>query len=262
MANLADNSGDAYSNLVQGTGTNSVTFRMPGNVPLAVESVVATVDNAAGGATKAKLTVKDSAGVVIATSTQADRIPAGDTGTATFALRLADRGGAAAVEGRHAGYYWSNDVAAAAVVGPGGGTSYRAAWDFMDHQWGDELLDITDLAHPVVLAAGLYTFSFEVRLITGLSVVGDYAGKVVTAFHTFNTVPAPLFGNMLVTFPMTITQDWVYPQSSSAFSCFMEAGDTFEGGFRTTQATLGALYRGFGDASIVISWLDADDLTA
>lgn len=261
MANLADNSGDAYSNLVHGTGTNSVTFEMPGNVPLAVESVVATIDNAAGTDTLAKVTVRDSAGVVIATSSQADVIPAGDTGTATFALRLGGSSGNRRGRARHAGYYWFNDAAAASSLGPGGGTTWGAVWDDLDHQWGDALLDITDPQHPAVTRAGLYTFSFQARLLTGHSVVGDYAAETVSVWQTFNTVPAPLFGNMTVTFPMQIVQDWEFPTSSSCFACLMAAGDTFEGGFFTTQATLGALYRGFGDASIVMSWLDVTDLT-
>lgn len=90
MANLADKSGDAYSNIVQGTGTATATFVMPGTVPLAVSSVVATVDNTAGGDTRATLVIRDQAGEVIATKRQGAVIPAGDTGTATWALRLDD----------------------------------------------------------------------------------------------------------------------------------------------------------------------------
>lgn len=87
-----DLGGNPGSNLVNGTGTNTVTFRLPSNMATKVQSVVATVDNAAGGDATAKVTVLDGSGVVIATNTQADPIPAGDTGTATFALRLNDNG--------------------------------------------------------------------------------------------------------------------------------------------------------------------------
>lgn len=90
MANLADKSGDAYSNLVNGRGTNSLTFTMPGAISLDVESVVATVDNTAGGDATATLTIRDPSGQVIATKRQGEVIPAGDSGTATFALRLDD----------------------------------------------------------------------------------------------------------------------------------------------------------------------------
>jgi hypothetical protein len=90
VANLVDDSGAVNSNLVSGNGTNSARFTMPGNVALNVESVVATVNNAAGGDTRATLVVRDQSGVVIATKRQGEVIPAGDTGTATFALRLSD----------------------------------------------------------------------------------------------------------------------------------------------------------------------------
>ena len=91
MTLLADRSADVGSNLVQGTGTNSLTFTMPGNIRLDVESVVATVNNAAGGDTTAEIVIRDQAGTVIATNAQSEVIPAGDTGTATFALRVVDK---------------------------------------------------------------------------------------------------------------------------------------------------------------------------
>lgn len=93
MANLADLTGDVGSNLVQGTGTRSATFTMPGNVAINVESVVATITNGAATAITPQLTIKDAAGVVIATKRQGETIPAADSGTATFALRLGDNGG-------------------------------------------------------------------------------------------------------------------------------------------------------------------------
>lgn len=94
MAELIDFGGEANSNLVAGLGTNEAVFTMPGNRGLKVQSVLATIDNTAGGATTAKVTVRDSSGQVIATETQGDTIPAADTGTATFALRAGLNGGA------------------------------------------------------------------------------------------------------------------------------------------------------------------------
>lgn len=66
---------------------------MSANPRLDVESVVATIDNSGGGDIQPLLTIRDSSGVVIATKRQVDIIPAGDTGTATFALRLDDEVG-------------------------------------------------------------------------------------------------------------------------------------------------------------------------
>lgn len=90
MAKLLDGSGDAGSNLVRGAGTATATFPLPGNVPLSVESVYATVDNSAGGATTALLTIKDASGEVIARKRQGATIDAGASGSATWAFRLDD----------------------------------------------------------------------------------------------------------------------------------------------------------------------------
>jgi hypothetical protein len=79
--------------LVAGRGTNTLTFTMPGTVALNVQSVVATIDNTAGAATAGEVVIRDQSGVVIATKRQGDTIPAADTGTATWALRLVDEGG-------------------------------------------------------------------------------------------------------------------------------------------------------------------------
>ncbi len=90
MALLADKSADVNSNLVSGNNTQSLTFTMPGGVAMKVLSVVATVTNGAGSAVTPELTIKDQSGVVIAARKQSSSIPAGDTGTATWALRLDD----------------------------------------------------------------------------------------------------------------------------------------------------------------------------
>jgi hypothetical protein len=99
MALLADQSGDVNSNLTTGTGTESATYTVPGNVPVKVESVVATITNGSASAVTPEVTIRDQSGVVIARKAQRVTIPAGDTGTATFALRL-DDDEAAAVAGQ------------------------------------------------------------------------------------------------------------------------------------------------------------------
>ena len=83
----------AGSNLTQGQGTNSLTFTLPNAPQYVVQSVVATVDNSAGGATTATLTYADTSGVVIAKRRQGETITAGATTTATWALRLAGSDG-------------------------------------------------------------------------------------------------------------------------------------------------------------------------
>lgn len=92
MGDLIDFGGDAGSHFIGGLGTNSAVFTMPRTRGLKVESVVATVDNTSGAASIAKLTIRDSAGAVIATTAQSSSFAAGATGTATFALRLGGEG--------------------------------------------------------------------------------------------------------------------------------------------------------------------------
>jgi hypothetical protein len=86
-SNAVDTAG---SNIVTGAGSSSVQFKLPGSPQYIIQSVVATVDNTAGGDTTATLTYADTNGEVIAKRPQGAVIPAGDTGTATFALRLTD----------------------------------------------------------------------------------------------------------------------------------------------------------------------------
>lgn len=92
MALTADQLFDAGSNLVSGNGTRSATFTMPHNAAIKVESVVAAITNGSGSAVTPELTIQDQSGVVIAKIRQSQTIPAGDTGSATWALRVAESG--------------------------------------------------------------------------------------------------------------------------------------------------------------------------
>jgi hypothetical protein len=65
-----------------------VSFQLPPGVALAVESVVATIDAAAGSTPE--LTIEAPGGAVITAKPQAVAIPAGATAFATWALRLDD----------------------------------------------------------------------------------------------------------------------------------------------------------------------------
>lgn len=91
MANVADTFAVPGSNLERGAGTNTATFTLPATPGMKVQSVVATVDNSAGGDTTATLVLADQSGEVIATQNQDDVIPAGQSGTASFALGLRRR---------------------------------------------------------------------------------------------------------------------------------------------------------------------------
>lgn len=77
--------------VVPGNGTNSLSFVIEPGVTLDVESVLAGVDaTGAGGPVTATLSVSEQAGVVIANKRQGETVDAGVTGSATWALRLAD----------------------------------------------------------------------------------------------------------------------------------------------------------------------------
>lgn len=73
---------------VNGSELGSYTLPLLGT--FRVESVVAAIDGTAAGDVKPVLRVRDKSGAVIATKRQSDVIPAGDTGSATWALRLVD----------------------------------------------------------------------------------------------------------------------------------------------------------------------------
>jgi hypothetical protein len=66
MASTAEAGMSAGSNLVSGAGTAVATFTLPASPLYRVESVVAHVDNTAGGDTTATLTYADTNGEVIA----------------------------------------------------------------------------------------------------------------------------------------------------------------------------------------------------
>lgn len=88
MTLLADRSVDAGSNVVRGAAAQTKTFTMPGNVVLGVESVAATIANGSTAAVTPTLIIREADGTVIAEVPADASIPAGDSGVATWALRL------------------------------------------------------------------------------------------------------------------------------------------------------------------------------
>lgn len=82
-----------------GNGSNSLTYTIPG-AGLDLESVYAVIDaSLAATDVTAELTITDQSGVVIAKRTQSVTVPSGDTGSATWALRLDDAGAGGALTG-------------------------------------------------------------------------------------------------------------------------------------------------------------------
>lgn len=91
---------DRQTRVLDGSGTDTVSYSLPPGLFQYVESIRAVIDNTGGGvAVKPELEVATANGVVIATTKQSESIPAGDTGGATFALRLTSGGASTPVGG-------------------------------------------------------------------------------------------------------------------------------------------------------------------
>jgi len=76
--------------VLAGDGTSVASYRLAPGVLQYVQSVLAEVDASGAGPVRPTLRVSEQSGVVIATKRQGQPIPSGDTGTATWALRLTD----------------------------------------------------------------------------------------------------------------------------------------------------------------------------
>lgn len=226
MANVIEGGEVGSSNLVQGKGTNSATFPMPASVPLLVESVVATVNNAAGGDTIATLTIKDQSGEVIAEKRQGAVIPAGDTGTATFALRDDDNDAV----GTGAGFIKydflnSGDWLTVATTGQGGPTSSGVEFDVAK---GDFAVFVDPVTGDTLRLSGGFLFF-------------DANGGI------FRFVNGSLFDVTATQFAVTTTQAWGVANNNDGVSG-TTAGDVFvtikAAHSLTVQDTLGnALFR-------------------
>jgi hypothetical protein len=76
--------------VLAGNGSNVASYKLAPGVLQYVQSVLVEVDATGAGSVRPTLRVQEQSGVVIATKRQGQAIPAGDTGTATWALRLTD----------------------------------------------------------------------------------------------------------------------------------------------------------------------------
>ena len=79
--------------VLPGNGTQAASYTLPPGIFQYVQSVLVQVDATAAPAVRPTLSIAEQSGVVIATKRQGETIPGGDTGSATWALRLSDDGG-------------------------------------------------------------------------------------------------------------------------------------------------------------------------
>lgn len=77
-----------------GNGTDTQQFELAPGLLQYVQSVYVEIDNSAGSDARPTLTLSEQSGVVIAKKRQSESIPAGGTGSGTWALRLDDKSGA------------------------------------------------------------------------------------------------------------------------------------------------------------------------
>jgi hypothetical protein len=124
-------------------------------------------------------------GVPIADKRQGAVIPAGDTGRATWALRLADEGGGGSTITRKTGWYAWNRTAASINL---------LAWGFAGPISGFPrsvpVLDLTNPSNPTALADGIYSFSISIGC-GSVAAAGNWWQPVL---NTNNTGDATTFG--------------------------------------------------------------------
>lgn len=161
---------------VPGDGTGSLTFTLPPGVTLDMESVYVEVDATAAGDTTATLAVAEQGGAVIATKAQTAPITGGSSGTATWALRLADDASAAApVSGPFETF---KNIAGQLV---NSGVSTRMDWV---HESGPSLMDVSAAGTPAFRAAGTYALAVYVLPLSAVGasyVLGAAWNDIVNA---------------------------------------------------------------------------------
>ncbi len=81
---------DVRTFLLDGVNADTVSYTLAPGLAQFIQAVYIEVDNSAGGDTNPVLSISEQSGVVIAKKRQGESIPAGDSGTATWALRLTD----------------------------------------------------------------------------------------------------------------------------------------------------------------------------
>lgn len=116
-----------------------------------VQSVLVQIDNTAGPDITPTLTVATVNGTPIADKTQGSVIPAGDTGRATWALRLTDEGAGGGGLSLLGNAKYSEVGRSVNNV-----TTIHWNWTLVD---GAELFDVTAPQVPVIITEGLYVFT-------------------------------------------------------------------------------------------------------
>jgi hypothetical protein len=106
----------------------SATFPIPADIVPFVDSVYAEIDNSAGSDTVPTLEVRGPNGDTVAAVPQSDTLPGGDTGRATWALRLAAKAAAATATSLPCCFLDTNTPF---TLAPWGGTYSFISWELI-----------------------------------------------------------------------------------------------------------------------------------
>lgn len=134
-----------------GDGSSTLEYALAPGVFQYIQSILVVVDNTAGPDVNPILTVQTVNGTPIADKTQGTAIPAGDTGRATWALRLTDEtaaGGAVTLPG-----YGTYECVAQSVASGG---AVNLNWTYVS---GDAWLDLSTANRPLIVTEGIYGFT-------------------------------------------------------------------------------------------------------
>lgn len=120
--------------VLPGDGSQAASYKLAPGIFQYVESVLVEVDASAAGDVRPTLRIAEPSGVVIATKRQGETIPAGDTGSATWALRLDDErpaGGSGLQFDKdpQEGDWFRARVTTNGPVDPGSGVAYGTIWE-------------------------------------------------------------------------------------------------------------------------------------
>jgi hypothetical protein len=169
---------DRQTKIIGGNGTNELAFVLDPGLFQYVQSVLVEVDNGAGPDIRPTLSVQTVNGVPIADKQQGAAIPAGDTGRATWALRLTDE--------QQAGASFATDVIEFFNNGAGPdvppNTSTDLAWV---HDAGVSLVDLTNPLVPSIITAGVYSLITFVQF-QDVETAALKSGAVSVSATTFN----------------------------------------------------------------------------
>lgn len=181
------------------------SFPLPQGVVFDVEAVFVQVDSTgAGGPVTAELTIAEQSGQVIAKKRQAETIDAGISGSATWALRLADDGASTPPPPSGATLPWGMFTGALDVADNSAGqpypTGYPEVTPFVNLHTGLASPFVigsgADLGKLCVTEDGIYVFTLAIgrpwTQITGLGIPSPFYAVSLRA--GFGNDPAPPFG--------------------------------------------------------------------